>query len=180
MLLGDPGHESGHVDEGHQRHVEAIAGPDEPRGLDRRVDVERAGEDRRLLRDDPHASPPEPREADQDVRRPARLDLEEVGVIDDPIDDLVHVVWQSRIVGHDPVQLDIHSVDRVRARPASGFGQVVLRQVREDPANRVERRGFVIGREMCDAALRRVGVRAAEVLGIDLLVGDRPSRRSVR
>ena len=77
VFLGDARQEAGHVDERHERHVEAVAGPDEPRRLDRRVDVERAGEDRRLLRDDADAAAAEPREADEDVRRPARLDLEE-------------------------------------------------------------------------------------------------------
>ena len=83
MLLADARQEPGHVDERDERDVEGIAGPDEPRGLDRRVDVERAGEDRRLLRDDADAAPAEPREADDDVLRPARLDLEERAIVDD-------------------------------------------------------------------------------------------------
>ena len=51
--------------------------------FDRRVDVERAGQDRRLLGDDADAASAEPREADDDVRRPAGLDLEELAVVDD-------------------------------------------------------------------------------------------------
>ena len=62
MLLADPRHEPGHVDEGQQRDVEAVARPDESRCLGRRIDVERAGEDRGLLRDDTDAATAEPSE----------------------------------------------------------------------------------------------------------------------
>ena len=78
VLLADAGQEAGHVDERDQRDVEAVAGPDEARGLRRCVDVERAGQDGRLLRDDADAAAAEPGEADDDVRGPARLDLEEL------------------------------------------------------------------------------------------------------
>ena len=92
VLLPHPGQEARHIHEGQERDVEGVAGPDEPGGLDRSVDVERAGQHRRLLGDDPDAPPAQAREPDQDVRRPIRLDLEEVAVVDDAPDDLVHVV----------------------------------------------------------------------------------------
>ena len=63
VLLADARQEAGHVDERHDRDVEAVAGPDEPRSLRRRVDVERTGEDRRLLRDDADGATVETREA---------------------------------------------------------------------------------------------------------------------
>ena len=83
VLLADARQEARHVDERDERDVEAIAGPDEPRCLRRRVDVERAGQDRRLLGDDADAPSAETREADDDVLGLARLDLEERAVVDD-------------------------------------------------------------------------------------------------
>ena len=49
VLLGHAGQEPGHVHEGHDRQVEAVAEADEARGLERRVDVEHPGEHRRLV-----------------------------------------------------------------------------------------------------------------------------------
>ena len=77
-LLHGAGQEAGHVLERHQRNVERVAEPHEPRALDRRVDVERAGEVRRLIRDDADRAAAEPREADQDVLREVGVHLEEI------------------------------------------------------------------------------------------------------
>ena len=84
VLLTDARQEPGDVDERDDRNVEAVAGAHESRRLDRGIDVERAGQDRRLLGDDADAPPAEPGEPDDDVRRPRRLDLEELAVVDDP------------------------------------------------------------------------------------------------
>ena len=51
-LLGGAGQEAGHVDEGHERDVEAVAEADEARRLHRRVDVQAAGQVRGLVGDD--------------------------------------------------------------------------------------------------------------------------------
>ena len=78
-----PGRKPGHVDERDERDVERVAGAHEPRRLDRGVDVEHARERGRLVADDADAMAAEPREAADDVLRVARLDLEEVAVVDD-------------------------------------------------------------------------------------------------
>ena len=57
------------------------------------------------------------------------------------------------------------------AATMAGAGQVVLRQVRQQCARRVERAGFVGRRDVRDAAAGRVGLGAAEVLAIHVLVG---------
>ena len=85
MLLADSGQEARHVDQRQQRNVEAVASADEASGLRRRVDVERAGEDGRLLCHDADAPATQAREPDDDVRCPTGLDLEEVAVVRDPL-----------------------------------------------------------------------------------------------
>src|SRR5208337_1456928 len=83
MLLLHAGHESGHVHERDQWNVERVAEADEPARLDRRVDVDGAGEHRGLVGDDPDRAAQNPREADEHVWRIAGLDLEEVPLVHD-------------------------------------------------------------------------------------------------
>jgi hypothetical protein len=91
-----------------------------------------------LLGDDAHGAPIQSGEADQDVLGPRRLDLEEPAVVDDPRDDIVHVVRSRRVVRDDRVQSFVHPVGRIIRRRARWFGKVVLRQVGEDPGSQLE------------------------------------------
>ena len=61
--------ETGDIDEGHQRDVEAVAEADEARALDRRVDVEDPRQKRRLIGDDADGNAVVARETDQQVGR---------------------------------------------------------------------------------------------------------------
>ena len=80
-----------------ERDVEAVAEADEARGLHRRVDVEDAGEDLRLVGDDADRAAADAGEADDDVRRVLLGDLEEVRVVDHGADDVLHVVGPVRL-----------------------------------------------------------------------------------
>ena len=74
-------HEAGHVGEEEQRHVEGVAGLDEARRLVGRVDEEHAALLARLVGDDADDAAVEPAVADDQLLRPALVDLEEgVGV----------------------------------------------------------------------------------------------------
>ncbi len=99
VLLVGAGQEAGHVDERHERHVERVARAHEPRRLLRRVDVERAREVGRLVADDADHVAVDAREPAHDVAGPQRVDLEELAVVDDLGDDLLHVVRLVRRVG---------------------------------------------------------------------------------
>ena len=106
LLLG-AGQEAGHVDEGQHRDVERVAGPHEPGGLLGRVDVQRAGELHRLVGDDADRAALDPAEADDDVRREQRLHLEELPVVEDVLDDRVHVVGLVGRVRDERVELEV-------------------------------------------------------------------------
>ena len=88
------------------------------------VDVEGAGELHRLVGDDADRAALDAAEADDDVRREQRLHLEELAVVDDVLDDGVHVVGLVRRVGDERVELEVlvgdgsRSVAR-RRRPAA-------------------------------------------------------------
>ena len=81
-LLVGAGQEAGHVDEGQHRDVEGVAGAHEAGGLLGGVDVEAAGELHRLVGDDADRAALDAAEADEDVRREQRLDLEELLVVE--------------------------------------------------------------------------------------------------
>ena len=97
MLLRGAGQESRHVDKGQDRDVEAIAKPDKARRFARAVDVEAAGQHHRLVGDDPDRRTFDAGEPDQDIAGEIALDLEEVEVVDDLHDQLLHVVGLVRV-----------------------------------------------------------------------------------
>ena len=174
MLLRDTGQEPGHVDEGDERDVERVAGPDEARRLDRGVDVERAGEHRGLLRHDPDGPAAEPREARRGCSPPT------------PAGSRGSRRRRRCGAGHRACRRASRarrgstssSSASMRSRGSrvvarGRVGEVVLRQVREQSPDGLHRVGLVVGREMRHAAAPGVDARAAERLRIDLLVGHR-------
>jgi len=100
----------------------------------------------------------------------ARLDLEEVAVVDDTVDHVVHVVWPARIVGHDRVQRFVLAVRRIRSAADRRVAKVVLRQMTEQAPRRVDGTRLVMCSEVRDARLRRMRRCTAEELGVDFLV----------
>ena len=169
-----PGRKPGHVDERDERDVEGVARPHEARGLHRRVDVEHARERAWLVADDADRVPAEPRERAHDVLGPVRVHLEELAVVDDALDDALHVVRLVRAVRDDRVERTRSSRStgsegaRVRRRV-----EVVLREEGQEVARLLEARLLVRCREVRDTRLRRVRRRAAELLEAHVLAGDR-------
>ena len=84
----------------------------------------RAGELHRLVGHDAHRLPVDPAEADQDVRREQRVDLQELAVVEHVLDDRVHVVGLVRRVRDQRVEL------------AVGVGDVAAGAVVERPGPR--------------------------------------------
>ena len=179
-LLRRPREEARHVHEGDERQVERVARAHEARGLHGRVDVERARQRARVVRDDADGMPAEPREAAEDVLRPELVHLEELAVVDDPVDDVAHVVRLVRVLRDDRVELGVLAVDRVGGLEVGRRLDVVLREEREQVARVLEARLLARGREVGDARLRGVRVRAAELLERDLLARSPSSRPRAR
>jgi hypothetical protein len=101
--------EAGHVDEGDDRDVEAVAEAHEARGLDRGLDVEAAGQHHRLVGDDADRPAVHAGEADDDVLGEVRLDFEEIALVHDLQDQFLHVVGLVGIVGIS-VSSEVHPV----------------------------------------------------------------------
>ena len=113
------------------------------------------------------------------LRRVAGLHLEELVVVEDAGDDLVHVVRLVRRIRDQRVQLEVLVGEVVldgalghRRRIARRIGVVVARQVAQQVADVVEGVLLAGGDVVRRARLGHVGVRAAELLHRHVLAGD--------
>ncbi len=110
-------HEAGHVREEQQRHVERVARPDEPRGLVGRVGEQHAALVLRLVGHDPDRPTVQTRVADDQLLRPARMDLQQRSLVDERVDQRLDVE-RLVLVGRD--QLARSRPRPVRPRAARG------------------------------------------------------------
>ena len=97
------GQETGYVLKDNQGNIEGIAEANKSGSFNGRIDVQDPCQDRGLVRDDPDRPAAESREADDDIRRIESVHLEEIGIIDDQPDHLLHVVGLARIFRNDRV-----------------------------------------------------------------------------
>ena len=172
VFLSGARQEARYVDERHDRNIERVAEPYEAGRFARGVDVEHAGQELRLVRDDADALSVEPGETGHDVRRELGLAFEKVAVVDDAPDYVQHVIGFVRIVRNDVVEHVVQPVDRVSAVHRGSVLHVVRRQEAEQLAQRGDALLFVFGDEMGYAALGRMDRRASELLLTHFLSGD--------
>ena len=91
-------HEARHIDQGHNRDIEHVAEADEPRGLVRGIDVQRAGFHARIVRDDPDRHALHAREANDNVPRPEAVHFQEIAAVHQPSDDFVDIERFLRVL----------------------------------------------------------------------------------
>ena len=173
VLLRRPRKEPRHVLEHHQRDVEGVAEPDEARRLLGGLVVERSGEDLRLVGHDPDRAAVQAREADQDVGRPQREDLEELALVHHPPDHVLHVVGCPRRVGDDRVEGLVAPVRIVTGCIGGRVLQVVRGQERQQVTDLGQAVGLVVGDEAGDAGTAGVRVGTSQLLEGDVLARHR-------
>ena len=108
-------HEARHVGEEQQRDVERVARLDEARGLVGRVAEQHAALVLGLVRDDPDRVPVQARVADDELLRPARVDLQQRVLVDERRDQRLHVERLVLVRGDQARR----SASSTRARPSS-------------------------------------------------------------
>mmetsp|Transcript_46039 Transcript_46039/g.104903 ORF Transcript_46039/g.104903 Transcript_46039/m.104903 type:complete len:552 (+) Transcript_46039:582-2237(+) len=173
VLLRDSREEPRHVYHRHQGDVEGVAEPHEPRRFTRAVDVEASSEVSRLVRHHPHRPPLQPREARDDILGEVGHDLEEVVVIHDLVDDLVHIVRGVGVVRDDARERHLLPVARIGGEAPRRRVAVVQREVPEEAASGEERVHLV---DCCQGRYPgdlRVDVRAAQLCRGHVLVRHR-------
>ena len=153
--------EAGHILEGDEGNVEGIAEANEARRLDRRIDVEHAGQHLWLIGDDPDHASTQAREGDDHVLRVVFLHLEEGIAVDHASDHIFDVVRLVRLGRHQRVEVFVHPVDRVVGRAIGRILEVVLRKIGEESLGRFDAVDIVARGEVGDAGARVVRHRAA-------------------
>ena len=106
-LLPKAGQVPGHIDKHDERHGEGIAHPDETGGLLGARGVKASAESHRVVRDDAGRAPAEAAEADDDVRGPALVQLDEGALVDERLNDGVDVVGTSCRLRHERPEVDV-------------------------------------------------------------------------
>ncbi len=162
VFLTGTGEEAGDVDEGHQRNVEGIAEADKAGTLARCVAVKHTGEIFGLVGNYADCLAVETGKADDDIFCVFALDFKEFAVVDDCVDDLIHVIGMVGRVRHDLVQRVFQTVNGVVAFNQRRFFEVVLGDVAEELADDAQGLFAVFGCEVCHTALLRVHGCAAE------------------
>ena len=106
----------GTSDEEHQRHVERVAQLHEPRRLVGGVDEQHAALEHRVVADDADDLAVEPAEADDELARPQRVDLEERALVEQPLGVAAHVERLPLALRHQRAQVDVAGAGRAGAR----------------------------------------------------------------
>ena len=164
VLLSGTAQEARNVHEGQDLDVERIAETNETRCLAAGITIEHTRKMGGLVRDDTGRATVETRKAADDILGKIFMDFEEVAVIHDRIDDLVHVVGLVGVVGHNLVEDIVHAGNIVRARITRGFLHVVLRNEGDETTHFGECLFFRSCHEMGYAGLGSVDMCAAELL----------------
>ncbi len=110
-------------------------------------------------------------ETDDDVLGKLTLDFKELSVIDNRVDDLIHVVWTVGRVGDDFIERIFETVDGVVTFNQRRFFEIVLWDVAEKLADDAECFFSVFCREVGDTALLGVYGCAAECFLADIFAG---------
>ncbi len=171
LLLGAR-KEAGNVHEGDERNVEGVAKTYEAGGLAAGVDVQHAGEFAGLVGHDAHAAAVHVRKAHDDILGKVFMHFEELPVVHNAADDLIHVIGFVGVVGNNTVEGVLHAVHGVGGLHKGRRFHIVLGQEAQERLDGLDGFFFRIGRKMGYAALAGMHGRAAQLLLVNVLAGD--------
>ena len=153
VLLCSAGQEAGNVHEGNDGDIEGIAEAHEACTLAAAVAVQHTGQLLGLVGNDTHALTVETGETDNQVLGIVGLNLEELAIVNDTGNNLVHVVGHVGVVGDDIVQIVLHAADGVCADLAGSLLHVVLGNVAHQLLDHGDGLLLSAGCEVCHTAL---------------------------
>jgi len=107
IFLRGAWHEARYVNEGDDGNVEGIAEANKAGSFDRRLDVQTAGKNERLVCYDTNWATFHTTKADDDVLGVIRLNLEEVTVINRFDDQFLHVVRLIRVGWYQRIKREV-------------------------------------------------------------------------
>ena len=174
LLVGLSDHEARDVLEKDERHLALAGHLDEVRRLERRL-----GEEDTVVGENGHRESLDVREA-RDERRPvARLELVEARAVEEAREKLAHVVGPPEVLRDDAVEL-LGGIPGLLGRDAPRRVRRRTSEVGDDLAHLLERVGVVFGQVVGDARQARVHVAAAQLLGRHVFAGRGLHERRAR
>ena len=163
IFLRHAGQEAGHIHERHDRDVEGIAETHEAAGLLAGIDVEAAGQYRRLVGDDAHGMAFDARKTDQDIAGMAGLQLEEFAIVGDLLDQLVHVVRLGGAGRDQRIEAVVNAQRIIAGRPERRILAVVERQEIEEHPRAQQCIDIIFQRQIGHPGFGAVGDGAAQL-----------------
>src|SRR5580692_4916882 len=122
------GQKAGNIFESDQRDIEGVAEADEACTFQRSIDVENAGEERRLIGDNADGAPIEARKPDNNILCKVLMDLEKIAVIHDGVDGVLDVIRLLGIRRDERIQSFIAAIRRIRGLAARRVCNIVRRE----------------------------------------------------
>ena len=126
---------AGNVDESDDRDIECVAEANEPGRFVGTIHIEASCQKHRLIGNKSHRSAVQPREAGHQIARPFRLQLEKIFAIDQPADDIAHIVGLLRIPRNEVFHIGDHSIRIVNGAGSRRSLKSTRRQIRKQLAN---------------------------------------------
>ncbi|CDE07508.1 predicted acetyl-CoA carboxylase [Prevotella sp. CAG:485] len=162
VFLACAGQEAGNVYQRYQRNVEAVAEANEAGCLARSVAVQYTGKHFRLVGNHTYALTVHAGEAHDDVLGIVALYFQELAVVDDGTDNVIHIVRTFGVIGNYLVEFVLQTVDRVGAFLQRGLFHIVLGHERDEFADELESLFTCLGGEVRNTALAAVNAGAAQ------------------
>ena len=122
ILLIRTRQKSGDVFKSYERDIEAVAEADKPRALEGSVDIQCPGENCGLIGDNAYRASVQPGESYNDVLAVMLVHLEKIGVVNDVVDYIFHVIGEIGLIGNNLIQRQISPIDGV----STGLARRVL------------------------------------------------------
>src|SRR5208337_1978738 len=172
VFLLRAGQKSRNIFESNQWDVEGVAEAHKARAFHRRVDVQRPGEDRRLIGNDADGTSVQACETNDDILGKMLVDFKEVAFIDDGVNHILNIVRLLWILGDDAVEGLFAAVDGVMRGTARWIFKIVAGQETEKLADHRATFRVITRNKVSDSTRGIVGHGAAEFLLGDFLVRD--------
>ena len=144
--------------------MKGVTEADEASSLTRSVAVKGTCHDHRLVSDDTDALTVEACEADDDILSPVTVYFEELTVVDDRTDDIVHIVALVRLVRDDRIEDIVDAVYYVRRLYARSILHVVLGDEGEQVTDQADTFLFIVYSEVSDTTLGGMYAGTTELL----------------
>lgn len=172
VLLVGSRQETRHVHEGNNRDIEGIQEANEAGSLDGRINIQTAGKMAGVVGDDTDGAAIHATESAQNVGSILRHDLEERVLVDDLLDQSLHVVRQVRVVRDDITQTLFLTVARIRGGLRLRLVAVVQWQVLIELTQLLQGNHIVVEGTMGHTRDGSVGLGTTKIFLADVLVGD--------